>query len=57
MGDLVFGNLLTLVTEFIAIQAGGLYFGVPAGVSVAIGVALVARLARPSAATPPGSAR
>ena len=29
MGDLVFGNLLTLVTEFIAIQAGGLYFGVP----------------------------
>ena len=30
MGDLVFGNLLTLVTEFIAIQAGGLYFGPPA---------------------------
>ena len=29
MGDLVFGNLLTLVTEFIAIQAGGLYFGAP----------------------------
>ena len=27
MGDLVFGNVLTLVTEFIAIQAGGLYFG------------------------------
>ncbi|MGO9419759.1 NRAMP family divalent metal transporter [Roseiarcus sp.] len=41
MGDLVFGNVLTLVTEFIAIQAGGLYFGVPAVVSVAIGVALV----------------
>jgi Mn2+/Fe2+ NRAMP family transporter len=41
MGDLVFGNLLTLVTEFIAIQAGGLYFGVPSWLSVAIGVALV----------------
>ena len=41
MGDLVFGNLLTLVTEFIAIQAGGLYFGVPPWLSVAIGVALV----------------
>ncbi|MDR3406474.1 MAG: divalent metal cation transporter, partial [Chthoniobacter sp.] len=26
MGDLVFGNLLTLVTEFISIQAVGLYF-------------------------------
>jgi Mn2+/Fe2+ NRAMP family transporter len=41
MGDLVFGNLLTLVTEFIAIQAGGLYFGVPAWLSVSIGVLLV----------------
>jgi Mn2+/Fe2+ NRAMP family transporter len=41
MGDLVFGNLLTLVTEFIAIQAGGLYFGVPPWLSVGIGVALV----------------
>ncbi len=41
MGDLVFGNLLTLVTEFVAIQAGGLYFGVPPLASVAIGVALV----------------
>ena len=41
MADLVFGNVLTLVTEFIAIQAGGLYFGVPAWLSVAIGVALV----------------
>jgi Mn2+/Fe2+ NRAMP family transporter len=41
MGDLVFGNLLTLVTEFIAIQAGGLYFGVPSWASVAIGAALV----------------
>ena len=34
MGDLVFGNLLTLVTEFIAIQAGGLYFGLPSWLSV-----------------------
>ena len=42
MGDLVFGNVLTLVTEFVAIQAGGLYFGVPPLASVAIGVALVA---------------
>jgi len=41
MGDLVFGNLLTLVTEFIAIQAGGLYFGVPSWASVTVGVALV----------------
>lgn len=41
MADLVFGNLLTLVTEFIAIQAGGLYFGVPAWASVGLGVAVV----------------
>ena len=41
MGDLVFGNLLTLVTEFIAIQAGGLYFGLPPFVSVLIGIVLV----------------
>ncbi|HZL18272.1 MAG TPA: divalent metal cation transporter, partial [Polyangia bacterium] len=41
MGDLVFGNVLTLVTEFIAIQAGGLYFGLATWLSVAIGVALV----------------
>jgi Mn2+/Fe2+ NRAMP family transporter len=33
--------LLTLVTEFIAIQAGGLYFGVPPWLSVAIGVLIV----------------
>jgi Mn2+/Fe2+ NRAMP family transporter len=42
MGDLVLGNVLTLATEFIAIQAGGLYFGAPAVVSVAVGVAIVA---------------
>ena len=41
MADLVFGNVLTLVTEFIAIQAGGLYFGLPSWMSVALGVALV----------------
>ena len=41
MADLVFGNVLTLVTEFIAIQAGGLYFGVPAWLAVAAGVAVV----------------
>lgn len=41
MGDLVFGNVLTLVTEFVAIQAGGLYFGLSSWLSVAIGVALV----------------
>ncbi len=41
MADLVFGNLLTLVTEFIAIQAGGLYFGLPRLASVAAGVVLI----------------
>jgi len=41
MADLVFGNLLTLVTEFIAIQAGGLYFGLPAWASVGLGALLV----------------
>jgi Mn2+/Fe2+ NRAMP family transporter len=41
MGDLVFGNLLTLVTEFIAIQAGGLYFGLPPYLSVGAGVVIV----------------
>jgi Mn2+/Fe2+ NRAMP family transporter len=41
MGDLVFGNVLTLVTEFIAIQAGGLYFGVPNWISVLLGLAMI----------------
>ncbi len=41
MGDLVFGNVLTLVTEFIAVQAGGLYFGIPSWLSVLLGVVLV----------------
>ena len=41
LGDLVFGNLLTLVTEFIAIQAGGLYFGAPPWLAVGLGALLV----------------
>ncbi len=41
MADLVVGNVLTLVTEFIAIQAGGLYFGLPSWLSVALGFGLV----------------
>ncbi len=34
MGDLVFGNLLTLVTEFIAVRAGLGFFGVPPAIAV-----------------------
>ncbi len=41
MADLAFGNVLTLVTEFIAIQAGGLYFGVAPWISVSAGIAVV----------------
>lgn len=41
MAGLMLGNVLTLVTEFIAIQAGGLYFGFRPWLSVATGVALV----------------
>jgi Mn2+/Fe2+ NRAMP family transporter len=41
MGDLVLGNVLTLVTEFIAVQAGGLYFGIPSWLSVIFGIGLV----------------
>jgi Mn2+/Fe2+ NRAMP family transporter len=41
MGDLVFGNVLTLVTEFIAIQAGGLYFGIPNWLSVLFGIGMI----------------
>ncbi len=41
MADLVFGNVLTLVTEFIAIQAGGLYFGVPNWLSVLFGIGAI----------------
>jgi Mn2+/Fe2+ NRAMP family transporter len=41
MADLVFGNVLTLVTEFIAIQAGGLYFGLPSWLSVVLGILVI----------------
>lgn len=41
MGDLVIGNLLTLVTEFIAIQAGGLYFGVAPWLSVVMAICII----------------
>ena len=34
MGDLVVGNLLTLVTEFIAVRAGLGFFGVPPALAV-----------------------
>lgn len=46
MADLVFGNLLTLVTEFIAIRAGLGFFGVPPILSVlgAFGVVIGAVL-------------
>jgi Mn2+/Fe2+ NRAMP family transporter len=39
--ELTVGNLLTLVTEFIAIRAGAAYFGVPPAISVVGAVALV----------------
>jgi len=41
MGDLVLGNFLTLVTEFIGIRAGLGFFGVRPVVAVGIGVAAV----------------
>jgi Mn2+/Fe2+ NRAMP family transporter len=41
MADLVFGNLLTLVTEFIAVRAGLGFFGVPSALAV-LGAFLVA---------------
>jgi Mn2+/Fe2+ NRAMP family transporter len=42
MLDLAVGNLLTLVTEFIAIRAGTAYFGIPPVLAVAGSAALVA---------------
>ena len=39
--DLLGGNLMTLVTEFVAIRAGCAYFGVPPPVAVGAGVLLV----------------
>jgi Mn2+/Fe2+ NRAMP family transporter len=41
MLDLTIGNVLTLITEFIAIRAGAAYFGIAAPLAVAAGVALV----------------
>jgi Mn2+/Fe2+ NRAMP family transporter len=42
MVDLALGNLLTLVTEFIAIRAGTAYFGIPPAAAVIGSAALVA---------------
>ncbi len=41
MGDLIFTNLLTLVTEFVGIVAGAGYFGIPDTVAVLGGVGMV----------------
>jgi Mn2+/Fe2+ NRAMP family transporter len=40
MLDLGIGNILTLITEFIAIRAGAAYFGIPAWASVPVAVVL-----------------
>ncbi|HLW37989.1 MAG TPA: divalent metal cation transporter, partial [Candidatus Eremiobacteraceae bacterium] len=41
MSDLFVGNILTLITEFIAIRAGTAYFGIPAPLALGIGLAVV----------------
>ena len=41
MGDLVLGNFLTLVTEFIGIRAGLGFFGIRPGIAVGAGVLVV----------------
>jgi Mn2+/Fe2+ NRAMP family transporter len=41
LADLAIGNLLTLVTEFIAIRAGAAYFGISPILAVSAGVLLV----------------
>ena len=41
MVDLAVGNLLTLITEFIAIRAGTAYFGIPPAIAVLGSAALV----------------
>ena len=44
--DLAAGNLLTLVTEFVALRAGAAYFGIPPAVSVVGGaIVIIASLA------------
>jgi Mn2+/Fe2+ NRAMP family transporter len=48
MADLVIGNLLTLITEFIGIRAGLGFFGVPPVVAVGGGVLVVALAAATS---------
>jgi Mn2+/Fe2+ NRAMP family transporter len=40
--DLLVGNLLTLITEFVAIRAGAAYFGVPPAAAVLGALALIA---------------
>jgi Mn2+/Fe2+ NRAMP family transporter len=45
VADLVIGNLLTLVTEFIAVRAGAAYFGIPPVVAVAGAAALIVAVA------------
>lgn len=42
MFDLSIGNLLTLMTEFIAIRAGAAYFGIPAWLAIFASVVVVA---------------
>lgn len=41
MGDLIFGNFLTLVTEFIGIRAGLGFFGIRPAIAVGAGLAVV----------------
>jgi len=41
MVELFFGNVLTLVAEFIAIRAGAAYFGIPAWLAVVAGTLVV----------------
>ncbi|MGH7044146.1 MAG: NRAMP family divalent metal transporter, partial [Acetobacteraceae bacterium] len=45
MGDLLIGNLLTLITEFIGIRAGLGYFGVPPALAVGGGMTVVVLVA------------
>jgi Mn2+/Fe2+ NRAMP family transporter len=39
MLDLSFGNVLTLITEFVAIRAGMAFFGIPAWIAVCVAIA------------------
>lgn len=42
LADLTIGNVLTLMSEFIAVRAGAAYFGVPAWMAIAAASAVVA---------------